>query len=271
MVESDRLLVLILVILSVAAVWIGLSYIQGDTYINLLTGGEESVALTLSWQIELGKELEPDFEEQLGGLVNDPQAQRRVSRIGLRLVHALAQMENAKQAQVRRRLNWSAFPLQFKVLNSDQINAFALPNGSIYITQGLLQHLESDDQVAAVLGHEMGHVVLRHAAKDLAARIKGNVVIFAFQTIFGKELAQLVGGAAYLLELSYSREQEREADHVGYLLSCFGGYNPQAMLEVFKFLKAQEGVIELEFLRTHPLSQTRINYLSRLSCALPRW
>jgi len=270
-VESDRLLVLVLLGLLVVGVWIGLSCFQGDVYINLLTGKEESVPLTLGMQIALGNDLEEDFEEQLGGLVEDPQISQRVNRVGARLLQALTQMEGEKQAQAGRELNWTAFPFRFEVLSSDKLNAFALPNGSIYITKGLLQHLGSDDQLAAVLAHEMGHVVLRHAAKALAARLKGNVIVIAFQVLFGKELAQLVGGAAYLLELSYSREQEKEADHAGYLLACFAGYDPQAMIEVFEFFKSQEGNPGLEILRTHPLPQTRIDYLKGLSCELPGW
>jgi predicted Zn-dependent protease len=89
--------------------------------------------------------------------------------------------------------------------------------------------------------------------------------------MLGKDIARLIGGAAYLLELSYSREQELEADHAGYLLSCFAGYTPKAMIEVFEFFKAHERDPELEVLRTHPLPQTRIDYLKELSCALPNW
>ncbi len=269
--ESDRLLALILVALLVLGVWVGLSVYRGDTYVHLLTGKEESVALTLGMQISLGEDLAADFEQQLGGLFDDPQAQGQVNRIGLRLIQALTKMENMKQPQSATRLNWAVFNLQFKVLNSDKLNAFALPNGSLYITKGLLESLGSDDQVAAVFAHEIGHVVLRHAAKDLAARLKGNVLLLALQMLLGKDIARLVGGAAYLLELSYSREQELEADHAGYLLSCFAGYRPQAMIEVFEFFKAQEGNPELELLRTHPLPQTRIDYLEKFSCALPGW
>lgn len=169
--ESDRLLVLILVALLVLGVWIGLSVYRGDTYVHLLTGKEEAVALTLGMQISLGDDLAADFEQQLGGLVADPQAQGQVNRIGLRLIQALTKMENMKQARSPTRLNWAVFNLQFKVLNSDKLNAFALPNGSLYITKSLLESLRSDDQVAAVFAHEIGHVVLRHAAKDLAARL----------------------------------------------------------------------------------------------------
>lgn len=269
--ESDRLLALILVALLVAGVWIGLSVYRGDTYVHLLTGREKSVALTLGMQVSLGDDLASDFEQQLGGLFDDPPVQGQVNRIGLKLIQALTRIESMKQARSAARLNWAVFNLQFKVLNSDKLNAFALPNGSLYITRGLLQNLRSDDQVATVFAHEIGHVVLRHAAKDLAARLKGNVALLALQMLLGKDIARLIGGAAYLLELSYSREQEREADHVGYLLSCFAGYDPQAMIEVFEFFKAHEGDPGLELLRTHPLPQTRIDYLKGLSCALPGW
>jgi len=228
-------------------------------------------------QISLGEDLAEDFEQQLRGLVSDPRIQRRVNAIGFRLLQTLTQMEVERRSRTGKELNWAVFNFRFKVLNTDKINAFALPDGSIYITRGLLRYLGSDDQLATVLSHEMGHVVLRHAAKALAARLKGNVVVFAFQVLFGKELAQLVGGAAYLLELSYSREQEREADHVGYLLACFAGYDPQALIEVFELFKRLEGQagtepeLEPEFLRTHPLPQTRIDYLKGLSCELPGW
>jgi predicted Zn-dependent protease len=269
--ESDRLLTLILVALLVAGVWIGLSVYQGDTYVHLLTGKEETVALTLGMQISLGEDLAFDFEQQLGGLVGDPQTQQRINRVGTRLVQALTQTENEKRARTGRKLNWAVFNFQFKVLNSNKINAFAIPNGSLYITKGLLQNLRSDDQVAAVFAHEIGHVVLRHAAKDLATRLRGNVVLLALQMILDKEIAQLVGGAAYLLELSYSREQELEADHAGYLLSCFAGYDPKAMIEVFEFFKAQEGNPVMEILLTHPLPQTRIDHLEELRCTLPSW
>lgn len=269
--DSDRLLALTLVGLLVVVVWVGLSVYRGDTYIHLLTGKQESVALTLGMQARLGEDLEPEFEQELGGLDRDPEAQAQLSRIGLRLLQALTQLENQRQPQRAVRLGWTAFNLQLKVLNSDKINAFALPNGALYITKGLLRSLSTDDQVAAVFAHEIGHVVLRHAAKDLAARLRDNVVLLALQMALGKDIADLVGGGAYLLGLSYSREQEKEADQVGYLLSCSAGYSPQAMIEVFEFFKSHEGVAGWEILSTHPLPQTRIAYLRGLPCELPAW
>lgn len=263
--DTRTVLTIIGVVLAVAAVWLLLSFVPGDTFIHPLTGQQASVALPVKWQIDLGRELAPEVEQELGGPLLNYELQQRVGRIGTQLVAALQRWERARGASPQ----WTSFPFRFKVVASERVNAFALPGGPIYITQGLLTRLRTDDQLAGVLGHEMGHVVLRHSAQALAADLKASALLWGTRRLFGQELAEWVGGAAALLSLKYSRDQELEADRLGFQLSCGAGYDPQGLIQVLMLLQSLEENRSLEILSTHPDPESRIRTLQPMRCAFP--
>lgn len=127
---------------------------------------------------------------------------------------------------------------RFTVLDMDLVNAFALPGGYIYVTRGLLAHLNSEAQLAAVLGHEIGHVSARHAARQqTAARVVGKVTGTMAAASGGFNLGTLFGAG---LVRGYGREMELEADQTGATLLAAAGYDPAAGLQVLQVLKAYE-------------------------------
>ncbi len=133
-----------------------------------------------------------------------------------------------------------SYEWHFTVLDDDMVNAFALPGGYIYITRGLLAHLNSEAQLAAVLGHEIGHVTSRHAARQhTAAKVVGKVTgsIATVPGGGGFNLGSLFGAG---LVRGYGREMELEADQTGAELVARLGYDPQSMLEVIAILKARD-------------------------------
>lgn len=172
----------------------------------------------------------------------------------------------------------------FKVLNSSQINAFAGPGGYVYVTTGLLEVLESRDELAAVLAHELGHVSGRHSVRALrSANIAGTVLtIFDIIVALGAAAAgvpaagDLVRATGFLTTMiifqGYSRAYEAQADRLGIQYMKKAGYQPKAMISVFeKFIKLreEEGKKErLTILSSHPALEERIqqvkDYIARL-------
>lgn len=131
-----------------------------------------------------------------------------------------------------------SYTYRFTVLDLEMVNAFALPGGYIYLTRGLLAHLNNEAQLAAVLGHEIGHVAARHAARQhTASRIVGKVAGSMAAAAGGFNLGTLFGAG---LVRGYGREMELEADQTGVELLAALGYDPGAMLDVIALLKARE-------------------------------
>ena len=202
-------------------------------------------------EISMGQKLHPQFEKESGGLYPDSQVQQYVNTVG---------MSVARYAG-RPNLDW-----RFSVVNSDQINAFAVPGGYIYITQGLLFRMTNEAQLAGVLGHESGHIAKRHTVKQIG-RTKttqglsavAGVVGGLFGFGFAGDITSAVGA---LSNMSYSREQEHEADTEGLRYMTRAGYNPQGMVELMKILQSSSGSKgPPEFLSTHPNPGNRVEYL----------
>ena len=251
------------VVVVVVGIFVFLSVYQADTYYNPISGRWEGVALSVGTQIEIGNEFAPEFEQGYGGPHSNLALQGRVSRLGLRLRSALHRWELSLGEEVR----WNLFPLRFRVLKGEAVNAFALPGGPVYITYGLLSLLRTDDQIAGVLGHEIGHIVLRHAAKQVAESVRYNAVLWGIQRLLGVDAARIAQIGAALLSLKYSRGQEREADRFGFELVCRAGYNPRGMIEVFRLFQRLGGSAGvLEFLETHPNPENRVRELEALPC-----
>lgn len=224
-----------------------LSYFASSSF-NPVTGETQHISLTQQQEIALGLQSAPEMAQEFGGEANDPQAQALVDRLGQRLV---------KQSVA----STSGYPFEFTVLADDQtVNAFALPGGPVFITEALLQRLETEGQLAGVLGHEIGHVVARHSAEQLAQQeltqgLTGALVIATYDpndpnSQGAANIAQIVG---QFINLRYSRADELEADGLGVRLMSEAGYDPRSLIRVMDILEqASGGSPQPEFASTHP-------------------
>jgi predicted Zn-dependent protease len=231
--------------------------------VNPATGKSELSLFEVpaSKEIAIGQKTFPQALQQTGGVCTDPQLNAYVSEVGKRLGH-LSQRPD--------------LPYQFRVVNDTTPNAFALPGGFIAITRGLLINLDNEAQLAAVLGHEVGHVAARHAVQEMQRGTLFDLALTALSGVTGDSaygpLAQQAGELTTgLLDRSYSREQELEADRLGIDYMVLAGYNPVGAIQVqdFFYLQLEKGA-EPSWLaglfRTHPFSKERMlankNYIN---------
>jgi predicted Zn-dependent protease len=205
-------------------------------------------AISEEQEIEMGRQTHGQFEKEFGGLYPDERVQQYVDKVG----HSLADFAG------RPNLPW-----QYRVVSSDQINAFALPGGYVYITKGLLSKLQNEAQLASILGHETGHVIKRHSVQQIQ-RAQGAQFIPLLAGIFGGGTAGDVAATVTQLGLmKYGRDQEREADFEGLKYMERGGYDPEGIVQAMEILQKASGGRGLpEFLSTHPNPGNRIEYLS---------
>ncbi len=258
-----------LVVLLAAGLWVWLSISEGDVFVDPLNMKRDRVPLSVTEQINQGRTLAPEFEDALGGRMRGV-PQDRVSQIGRLLLERLLSLEQQIESETGQSPNWTVHPFRFQVLNSEEINAFALPDGSIYITAGLLNQMNSDDQIAGILGHELGHVVLRHTARAFETAAKGDILLWALGNVFSSELTNdIASGLNILFQLSFSREQESKADAFGYVLTCASNFDPSGLKEVFELFQQLDPGTTPEFLRTHPIAGRRIDQLEGLTCQFP--
>ncbi len=150
------------------------------------------------------------------------------------------------------------YPYTYIVLEEPRVaNAFASPGGFMYITTGMINLLESESQLAAVLAHETAHVMQRHVVKKLQEQQAVNTGVFLLSQVFGKELDnRLTAMGEFVLFQRFSREDEYDADVQGTQLMVRAGYNPNGMLQLLKKLNALESRgVPLSFLQSHPGSE----------------
>ncbi|MBL4621088.1 MAG: M48 family metalloprotease [Immundisolibacteraceae bacterium] len=196
--------------------------------VNPVSGQREMVLMSESQEIAAGRQSHPKIIAQYG-IYDDPELQAYVSRIGTELAN-----------QSHR----SGLIYRFTVLDSTDINAFALPGGYIYITRGLLAYLNSEAELAAVLGHEIGHVTARHGVRQQTAATAAGLG-YTIASILIPELgngatSDLYGLLSNALLSGYGREHELEADRLGAEYLARTGSDPQAMIAVISVLKNQD-------------------------------
>jgi predicted Zn-dependent protease len=193
---------------------------------NPVTGRPDLVFQSESGEIKRSKEVHPLIMQQFGGPYDNPQLQAYVNEIGQR----------AAKASHRPELEYS-----FVVLDSEDINAFTTGGGYVYITRGIMNYLNSEAELAAVLGHEIGHVTARHPVRQQSKSTLSNIGAAAVGIFTGSgDLAGLANYAGAALISGYGRDQELEADRLGaeYLVGV--GYAPEHMIDVVRLLKNQE-------------------------------
>jgi predicted Zn-dependent protease len=203
---------------------------------NPVTGQRELTVMDEKSEIAEGAKAHREVVKEYG-VVDDPALQAYVDGVGQKLA----------AASHRARLKWT-----FTVLDSPEVNAFALPGGYVYITRGLMAYLESEAELAGVLGHEIGHVTARHGAQQATRQTTAGIGV-GLAAIGGALLematgvpgvAQAAGSVAQVgaagLVASYSRDQELQADQLGAEYLVRSRYDPANMVEVIQVLKDQE-------------------------------
>lgn len=150
----------------------------------------------------------------------------------------------------------------FDVVDSNEVNAFALPGGPTFFYTGLLNRMKTEDELAAVLSHELTHVRKEHWAYQYRDQQSRNAIFTLGALILrpSRDVMNVAGlGLSVLVDLPFSRKHESEADRIGYDLMVKAGYNPQGMVDVFEMLRqASNGGKPPEFLSTHPDDKNRI-------------
>lgn len=206
--------------------------------------------------VQLGREATVDIEKQLP-LVKDAQVERYVSELGRRL------------AQVAP--NNAGYEWTFKVVNSQDINAFALPGGFVYINRGVLEAAEDEAQLAGVMAHEIGHVVMRHGTHQASQAMLARMPLAILGGVLGKsssvtaQLAQLgISFGVNSIFLKNSRSAESQADEVGTYILYQDGYDPHAMAQFFGIIDKKYPQQGLQFFSDHPNPGNRVKNVDEL-------
>jgi len=211
--------------------------------------GEADLSIFSSVLKAAGDNAEGDVVKELGGLLNNPKAKAYVSTVGQKLVSG-SQRQGA---------------YTFDIIKNKQVNAFALPNGSVYVTEGLLRMLRTEAQLANVMGHEVGHVDRDHGMKQFG---------MDFVAQAGGALAQLFAGgdsearkkakemATSVISNGYSQELENQADEIGQKFAYMAGWDPQGMIDIMTiFVSLEKGpkLTGIEaYTRSHPYAEDRL-------------
>lgn len=233
-------------------------YLGTTEYQNEFTGRTQRLAYASAQEeVALGLQSAPMMIRQMGGESRNAQSQALVDRVGTKLV----------QSTLARKTEYN---FDFHLLGDSQtINAFALPGGQIFITEALLRLLKNEDQLAGVLGHEIGHVVGRHSNEQMATTklwsglAQGaGILLSDGQSNAGAQIAQAV---ANFRVMKYGRDDELESDALGVRFLIDAGYNPEAMIGVMEILaKAASGSRQPEMLSTHPNPENRAEKIREL-------
>lgn len=212
---------------------------------NEYTGRIQTINMTSDQEIAIGLQHAPQMAQQHGGLHPNNQYQTLVDQVGNKLV-------NNSMAKD------TPYKYDFHLLaDENTINAFALPGGQIFITYALFSELENEDQLAGVLGHEIGHVLGRHSAERIAESDFWQTVTTGASV--GADMGGLVSGIGQQTLLKNGRGDELESDDLGVLFMINSGYNPNEMIGVMEILKAAAGPNRVpEFQSSHPDPDNRI-------------
>lgn len=222
---------------------------------NPVTGKKQVVLMSEEQEIAMGKEADPQIIAQYG-LYPDSTLQRFINEKG------------KKMAVISHRPN---LDYAFRVLDSDVLNAFAVPGGYVYFTRGIMAYFNNEAEFAGVLGHEIGHIAARHSVIQQRNAMLGQLGIIAGMVIspefaqFGEAASQGLG----LLFLKFGRDAEKQSDKLGVEYSSKIGYDAQQMADFFNTLERKETQTNEarlpDFLSTHPNPGDRYTDVSKLA------
>lgn len=232
----------------------------GSALLGVLALAAASCAISTQQEVQMGANYATQIDTQLP-IVRDPLVANYVNALG----QALAAVTD------RRGLTW-----HFTVVDSKEVNAFAVPGGWIYVNRGLIARAQTMDQLAGVLGHEIGHVTLRHTVQQMqqAQGVNGGLMALCTLTKVcesgASQAAINIGGTA--LFASFSRQDEAQADDEGVKTSVKAGIDPNGVPEMFRILlserRSNPSAVSA-FFATHPLEEERITATLKQIAAYP--
>jgi len=212
--------------------------------------------ISVSEEKQLGDKFALEIEKQ-HKVVADPQVQSYIESVGKRLLTGVRKEE---------------FPYTFQVVQDDSINAFAIPGGHTYVNTGLIKAAESETELAAVMAHEINHVVARHSTRQMTQQYGYSLIaslLLGNQGELAKIAADMFGKAG---SMYYSREMESQADFLGVETMYKAGYNPEGMVTFFRKLAAagekDPGKLA-KFFSSHPETMDRITSIQQEITKLP--
>ena len=222
-----------------------------SSHLNLATQQQDYTFTSTEREVEQGRKLAQRVAREMT-LVPDESLQQRVRAIGERIVAVCD----------RRELVY-----QFAVVKDEALNAFSLPGGYVFVNDGLIKETANDDELAAVIAHEVAHIAARHAVKRFESGLGLQLVQLATLATRQGQVAQGVGIASQAASLAYAREDELEADRLGAKYMKAAGFNPKASLTFLEKLHASDsrhahylprGVVRPQYALTHPFVPERI-------------
>lgn len=228
----------------------GVFFLSGCASIyNSATGRQEVYFIDTQAEISLGKDMAKQLSSQMQ-LVSDPKMQERLDKIGAK-ISAVSDRQDLKYS--------------FNIVKEKEFNAFAIPGGNVYVNSGLIE-AANDDELAAVIAHEVGHIAARHSVKRLQVALGYQLISsIALGASSQGQLSEAVDVVFNVVSLGYSRKDEYLADKLGIRYSKAAGFNPQGMVTFFQKLKAQskDNGLVLVFLSSHPPIEERIKQANK--------
>jgi predicted Zn-dependent protease len=222
-----------------------------STEYNAVTGEQEIYFYSTDKEVQMGQSIAKAVAKEYK-FVDDPLVQKRVEDIGKKL----AAVSDRKEIDY-----------YFKVIDDDEVNAVSLPGGFVYVNKGLIEKVANDDELAGVLGHEIGHIVARHSIKKLQAVQGYSILRILIAQAPGAGEAGAVADTAFTeLLLGYSREDELLADQLGTRYAKLAGYDPHAMikfLEKLQDVNRRRPLQAKSYFRTHPYVPDRIRVVKQ--------
>ncbi|MFA4991480.1 MAG: M48 family metallopeptidase [Candidatus Omnitrophota bacterium] len=218
------------------------------TIYNPATERQEFIFITTPMEVALGNNVAMSVAKEYK-FIKTPEVTDRVSKLG----------EKIAKVSDRQDLKY-----HFAVVEDKEINAFTTPGGYVYINSGLID-MVSDDELACVIGHEIGHIAARHITKKLQAQLGYDILMnIALQKASVNDLQQAASITFNLVSLGYSREDELLADRLGAKYAYKAGYDPYAMITFLKKLKdIDKEEMGFVFLRSHPYTSKRIEMMEK--------
>ena len=233
------------------------AFSQSGCAVNPVSGRSETVLISEEKEKELGAQVAEEVKTSMG-LVDDPEIVAYVKTVGRRLA------KHSPRKDVR---------YTFQIVDMGEPNAFALPGGYVYVSRGLLSLVNSEDELAGVMGHEIGHVAGRHAVQGVTRAVAisplriltglAGAAVGVVSSDVGTAIADAGQAASDLIVAPYNRDQEREADRVGQEMAASAGWNPQGLATFLESLgreaKLRSGEErQFSFFDTHPATGERV-------------
>ncbi len=222
--------------------------------------GAASCAPSVQQEVQIGNDYAAQIDKQLP-LINDPG-----------IVSLFNQSVNPlKRVAQRQDLTWT-----FHIINSDQVNAFAVPGGHVYVYRGLIARTKHYDEFAGAVAHEIGHVDLRHSAQQMGQMNATNIGLNLAYVLLGRRPGQVdqavVGVAGNAVFAKFSRDDEREADSVAIISLTKAGIRPSGLTHMMQTLQAldasEPGKVE-QWFASHPMATERVANTERIIAATP--